>query len=201
MRDAIMEGIDQFYAHLCSQSRCFAIDGQALPVCQRCLGLYVGAAVTLLWLAASGLWRRGLPSNRVLAAHVALLLVALAGGLHWIDPGPRWRLTCGLWTGHVTVLWLVGGAVLLRGAAPRPHAAPTPDAQTAWRLRETASALAMPLVFTVVAISFHHLEWLGWTLWTSLVAAGTLGLGSAVIAAFGLLVGACLRRCPTEPRY
>jgi uncharacterized membrane protein len=106
-------------SHLCGQARCFTVDGVALPLCQRCLGLYLGALVTLAWLIATGIWRRGLPGKWVIAVHVAALLAAGAGGLHAIDAGPRWRLACGLLTGHVTAFWLAAGiACLWRGAEP-----------------------------------------------------------------------------------
>ena len=102
--------LTEFFSHVCGQGRAFILDGEALPVCQRCLGLYAGAALTGLWLVASGAWRRALPERSVAYAHIAMLLAAIAGGVHWVDAGPAWRLVCGLWTGHVAMLWLVGGA-------------------------------------------------------------------------------------------
>jgi len=102
--------LTEFFSHVCGQGRPFVLDGEALPVCQRCLGLYAGAALTGLWLVASGAWRRALPERSAAYAHIAMLLAAMAGGAHWVDAGPAWRLVCGLWTGHVAMLWLVGGA-------------------------------------------------------------------------------------------
>jgi hypothetical protein len=57
-----METAEQIFSFVCGQSRSFIADGAALPVCQRCLGLYLGAALTALWLLGTGIWRRGLPS-------------------------------------------------------------------------------------------------------------------------------------------
>jgi hypothetical protein len=111
-----METLTAIFGHLCGQGRPFMIDGAPLPVCQRCLGLYAGAAMTAAWLLASGVWRRGLPDRRTMWVHAAMLMAAMLGGMHLLDPGPAWRLVCGLWTGHVAMLWLVGGAVELRGA-------------------------------------------------------------------------------------
>jgi len=108
-----MNLLTEIFSHLCGQGRCFVIDGAALPVCQRCLGLYVGALVTLACLAASGAWRRGLPSRSIFAVNVAALLAAILGGLHVLDFGPLWRLACGMWTGQVATLWLIGGSVHL----------------------------------------------------------------------------------------
>ena len=96
-------------SRVCGQARCFTVDGRALPVCERCLGLYLGVLLTLAWLIASGIWRRGLPGRCVLCVHAMALLTAGLGGLHVIDAGPCWRLTCGLLTGHVTASWLAAG--------------------------------------------------------------------------------------------
>jgi uncharacterized membrane protein len=105
-----MDALTYIFSHVCGQGRPFVLDGEALPVCQRCLGLYAGAALTGLWLVASGAWRRALPERSAAYAHIVMLLAAMAGGVHWLDAGPTWRLVCGLWTGHVAMLWLVGGA-------------------------------------------------------------------------------------------
>ena len=116
-----MDTLTYIFSHICGQGRPFVLDGEALPVCQRCLGLYAGAALTGLWILASGLWRRGLPERSAAYAHIVMLLAAMAGGVHWLDGGPAWRLVCGLWTGHVAMLWLVGGAghfLRLAGRAP-----------------------------------------------------------------------------------
>jgi hypothetical protein len=73
------------------------------------LGLYLGAALTAGWLIGTGLWRRGLPSRRLFPLHAAILLAAMLGGVHMLDFGPTWRVLCGLWTGHVVIVWLLGG--------------------------------------------------------------------------------------------
>ena len=57
-----MQALTDIFSHFCGQGSCFVVDGAALPVCQRCLGLYVGALLTAVWLAATGIWRRGLGS-------------------------------------------------------------------------------------------------------------------------------------------
>ena len=108
---AIFEAV---FSHMCGQGRCFVVEGLPLPLCQRCLGLYLGAGLALLWLAATRPWRRGFPPLPVLALHAAALLMALAGGLHWLDLGPRWRFLCGLLTGYVLAHWFVLGALALR---------------------------------------------------------------------------------------
>ena len=114
-----MDAVTSLFAHLCSQGRCFVLDGQALPVCQRCFGLYAGAAVTGAWLLLTGAWRCGLPNRPAGWVQGIALFAAMLGGLHVIDVGPAWRLMCGLWTGHVVTLWLTGaGAQLAQAALP-----------------------------------------------------------------------------------
>jgi hypothetical protein len=176
-----MEWLDEVFRHLCSQSRCFAIGQTPLPVCQRCLGLYCGFALTVGWLLLSGVWRRGLAPNRVLALHVGVLLVAMAGGLHWIDPGPRWRLACGLATGHVAALWIIGGTVeqiRLGWLDPRHDRPPRPAGWT--RSSTLLAVLPLPLLFAA-AMAFPGLGKLGWWFWTLLAATGLFLACAAVV--------------------
>ena len=194
-----MESLAELFQHVCSQGRCFDVDQTPLPVCQRCLGLYCGFAVTVVWLMLSGIWRRGLAPNGVLALHVGVLLVAMAGGLHWIDPGPRWRLTCGLGTGHVAALWIIGGTVeqiRLRRLRPRRGGA----RRTAGWTRSSAvqAVLALPLL-SAVALAFPVLGALGWWFWALLAAIGLLLACSTVAASAAVLaVGAWARVRPTR---
>ena len=186
-----MESLTELFQHVCSQGRCFSIDQTPLPVCQRCLGLYCGFAVTVVWLMLSGIWRRGLAPNGVLALHVGVLLAAMAGGLHWIDPGPRWRLACGLWTGHVAALWIIGGTVeqiRLRRLRPGRDGLGRRGGWT--RSSAVEAAVALPLLFAA-AMAFPALAGLGWWFWTLLAAIGlflacSAVAGSAAVFALGL---------------
>lgn len=171
-----MEFLTEMFSHVCGQGRCFAADGAALPVCQRCLGLYLGAVLTAVWLAASGLWRRGLPSWSVFAVNVIVLLAALAGGLHLVPAGPKWRAICGLWTGHVVLLWLVGGAVHLRRLRRG-------ESQLIWRRRDKAQALAAPALLSGLGAASPWLTRSGWYVWTAAAAAGAILMAVAVVAA------------------
>lgn len=156
---------------LCGRGRCLVIDGAELWVCQRCLGLYVGAAVAWGVVLAGGLARRGLPPGRVLAAQAVALGLALLGGLHVVDPSAAWRVTCGLWTGQVAVGWMIGGASEL-----------TRRDRSAWSVRDQLAAIG-PLAIAPMA---------GW-----LIAAGPPGsrwvwnrvaLLGAILAAAALLL-------------
>ncbi len=75
-----------------------------LPCCQRCLGLYVGAAVA----AGSHLWLRPRLTGRFLELHGAFLLCMLPFGFHWLPQGPLLRTITGVLFGFgvVTFLWL-----------------------------------------------------------------------------------------------
>jgi hypothetical protein len=85
---------------------------------RRCLGLYAGAIVTLVTLAATGAHRRGLPRPAALALQSGLLCLALLGGLHVIDAGPAWRFGCGLATGHIAVAWMIAAGNAIAGSEP-----------------------------------------------------------------------------------
>lgn len=176
-----MDVLSEIFRHLCGRGRCFVAAGEALPLCQRCLGLYVGAAATALWLAASGIWRRGLPSRPVFLAHLAMLAAGILGGLHVIDTGPAWRVACGLWTGHVAAAWLFGGASALR----------RPRRLLPWRRRDDLQALAVGPVLGVLGVAVPELMWLGAAFWAVAAAAGVIVLGAAVVTALAA-VGAHL---------
>jgi len=165
------EVLQYVFSLVCGQRNCFIVDGAPLCVCQRCLGLYAGAALTAAWLAATGLWRRGLPCRSVLVLHAAALLAAMLGGLHLIDAGPTWRFTCGLWTGHVTISWLIGGTV-------HPRTAPKP-----WRKRDKLAALTAVALLSIAGLAVNGLLSAGAGFWNALACAGVLVLISALIAA------------------
>ena len=161
-----MEWVTGIFSHVCGQGRCFLVGGAALPVCQRCLGLYVGALLTAAWIVAGGVRGRGLPSWSVFAVDTAALAAAMLGGLHVVEGGPVWRMTCGLWTGHVAMLWLAGAAAQL--AARRNPSKDTPP----WRLREKLGGAALVAAMPLVAGSFGRLAALGWWFWTAAALAG-----------------------------
>ena len=175
-----METLTAIFAYLCGQGRPFMIDGAPLPVCQRCLGLYAGATMTAAWLVASGVWRRGLPDRRTMWLHTAMLMAAMLGGMHLFDPGPAWRLVCGLWTGHVAMLWLVGGAVELRSAVvveERDHS----RAHTA--IASPAAFLLAGPTLAILAVLFSRYVHAGWYIWTAVAAVGAVLLAAALSAA------------------
>jgi len=186
-----MDAVAAVFAHVCGQTRCFVIDGAPLPVCQRCAGLYVGALATGVWLLLIRAGRRGLPASGVVCAQALALLAALAGGLHVLDFGPTWRLICGLWTGHVALLWLVCGGNQLRAVACGGPAEPL-----AWNRRQNTGTALVVAVMPALAVLLAALPARGWLIWTVAIMAGAGLLVAAALAALVsvLVAGAQHRR-------
>lgn len=177
----MMDWLTGIFSHVCGQGRCFSVDGAALPLCQRCLGLYAGAAVTFAWVLAAGLWRRGLVCWTVLAANIIVLTAALAGGVHWVDFSPAWRLACGAWTGHVFVLWLTSASYYLWRRRRDPSFNPP------WTARDKLHALLMPPALLLAALLFDRLP-LGWWAWSLISLAGLLILIACVALSLTLVL-------------
>ncbi len=175
-----MDWLTNIFSHLCGQGRCFVSDGASLPLCQRCLGLYLGAGITAVWLATSGLWRRGLPNRGVSVVQVTLILAAMLGGVGLIDPGPTWRAACGLWTGHVAMVWLVGGARHLRRVRRG-------RSQLPWRAADRVGGLALPAALTALAAGLEWLAQARGSVWAAAGGLGVIALAAALaLAAWGL---------------
>jgi len=104
-----MSALNYLFSSLCSQDplRSFAIDGHLLPFCQRCTGLYMGLGITSLFLLASRLYKKGLPSLSVIYVNIASLMIMPVFGFHLLDPGPAWRFWSGLIYGNAIVSLLL----------------------------------------------------------------------------------------------
>ena len=171
-----MDALTEFCSLLCGQQRCFAVDGELLPLCQRCLGLYAGALFTGAYLLLSRAWRRGLPPARLIVFHSALFLIALAGGLHWYDPGAAGRFLLGLWTGHVALIWLAAGCSAL-GMATRSG---IKDFMS-WRPIDVALSLVLTAVLSGSALFVGQLLGWGFYCWVSIIVLGMLTCGVALV--------------------
>jgi len=167
-----MEILTEIFSNVCGQNRCFIIDGAALPVCQRCLGLYAGVLFTLAWLVFSRASRRGLPCWSMTLLHIAMILTAMAGGMHLLDLGPRWRLLCGIWTGHVITLWFIGSGIQLRFLSGSRTVLQQP-----WRTREKIGAFITAGCVTILAVLFPSLQILGGFFWSLVIILGFLAIG------------------------
>jgi uncharacterized membrane protein len=85
--------------------------GIPLPFCQRCTGLYAGAAVA----AALHVALRIRASERFLQLHGGLLLLMVPLGFHWLPQDELVRMTSGVvfGAGVVAYLWLTAAPRLL----------------------------------------------------------------------------------------
>jgi uncharacterized membrane protein len=86
--------IRNFFSLLCHQdpSRSFVVDGSAVAVCVRCLGIYWGAAVGMVVRLRRARW--------LLTVSVVLNLVDVVSGvMHWHGNLPVFRFFLGLMLG------------------------------------------------------------------------------------------------------
>jgi hypothetical protein len=173
-----MDALTAIFSHVCGQKHVFTASGEALCVCQRCLGMYVGAALTAGWVAGSGLWRRGLATWGVFLIQELAILLAMLGGVHVWGHSPMGRVLCGLWTGHVVLLWLVGGGGHLWRLACHPARPQLP-----WRRGDKLQAAAVPLALVGVAWLTPRAMGLGWTFWSLAAAAGAAALVAGLVLA------------------
>ena len=138
----------------------------SLPCCQRCTGLYAGAAVATLLL----LWLRPRLSKRFLAAHGACLLSMLPFGLYWIPQGPMLRATSGVLFGFGVAVFLWLPLAARRDWASHPR-------------RFAAGAHACALLSTIALIPLLA-SWGG--IGTAYVLAGWVCVGAASLLALVL---------------
>jgi len=75
-----MEYLAEVFGLVCSREHCWAPGGEVLPFCQRCTGLYVGAAVAVVLYALF----RPRPTSLSLWIHGLLLLVMVPFGYHLV---------------------------------------------------------------------------------------------------------------------
>ena len=112
----------------------------------------------------------------VFLVHAAMLLTALAGGVHLIDPGPAWRFLCGLWAGHVMVMWLAGAATHLRGLTSIDRKTPPP-----WHLNDKCLIFSFIAVLTTLPFFVDLLLILNWYFWIILIFIGMVVLFGTLI--------------------
>lgn len=107
----IMDTVNNIFSFLCSQNtlRSFVIGDHTLPFCQRCTGLYLGLALTFIYLLATRQYKKGLPTPTIGAVNIASVALMIVFGFHILDPGPQWRLWSGLLFGNA-IAYLIGPA-------------------------------------------------------------------------------------------
>ena len=106
-----MDTVNYIFSFLCSQDalRSFAICDHTLPFCQRCTGLYLGLALTLIYLFATRHYKKGIPPRSILCTNIACIAVMVVFGFHFLDPGPAWRLWSGLLFGNAIAYLIFTG--------------------------------------------------------------------------------------------
>jgi uncharacterized membrane protein len=101
--------MQEIFGLVCGQNpaHTWAPGGELLPLCQRCTGLYVGAALALLLLI---LYRPPI-DIRYRWLHAMLLLAMTPFGFHLVPHGEVLRTMSGHWFGFgsVGLLWLMPG--------------------------------------------------------------------------------------------
>jgi uncharacterized membrane protein len=111
----MLDWLNYLFAFVCGQNpeHTWAPGGILVPCCQRCLGLYAGAALA----AGLHLWLRPRLTSRFLEVHGAFLLLMAPFGWHWLPQGPVLRTLTGLLFGFavVTYLWLPVASRILQG--------------------------------------------------------------------------------------
>jgi uncharacterized membrane protein len=110
-----MNIINYIFSFLCSQevSRSFVIYGHTLPFCNRCAGVYIGLGISFVYLLVSGCYKKGLLPRSVTYMNIASLLIMPIFGFHFLDPGPAWRLWCGLIFGNAIALLLCPATLVI----------------------------------------------------------------------------------------
>jgi hypothetical protein len=186
-----MAPLSGLFNHVCGQNHCWALGNEVLPFCERCTGLYAGAA------AAAILWAivRPRPTSRVLWIHGMFLLLMVPFGFHLVPQNGTIRTL----TGHLFAFGLVYYLSLM------PVAWIEEPGRSSARRRETArvwiygagliGSLALLQLavhgggaFTGVALSYIGL--VGLALYALLVVAN--------VAAFPRLVARLIRRAPVS---
>ena len=199
------------FALVCGQNpeHLWAPGGLSLPCCQRCTGLYAGAAGALLlhWLC------KPQPTAGWKWMHGMFLLQMVPFGFHWLPQGPVLRTVTGVLFafGLVAYLWPLAAtwvahiSHLLYSRTPfgRPS---EPFSACGWVIRDTANGksalrnrragygfgVAATLVLVPGAAGWGGR--FGFFALSGLAAVGALVLAILVVAHIGFGVAAILRR-------
>lgn len=180
-----MEWIREIFAQVCCRCHCWFPGGEALPFCQRCTGLYVGAAAAVLLYFLF----RPRPTPLFLLIHGLLLLVMVPFGYHLVPHGGDVRML----TGQLFAVGLVGYLSLL--PLGRRHLQQPSGRRASW-----GYALGVAASTAILFWAVHRggpivgivLAWVG--------LAGFVALTALVIANLVLLPSAVWRSVPRVTR-
>ncbi len=92
-----METLSRFLSWMCGQAadRSWLVGGEMFPVCERCTGIYLGAAVAVML----GCWKRSQIDRWLVWIEILLVLQLIPAGLHWCFDTPVLRTLSGGWFG------------------------------------------------------------------------------------------------------
>jgi uncharacterized membrane protein len=97
-----MTWLTTIFSVVCGQVHCWAPGGVMMPVCERCLGLYLGALWSLLLVSTV----RPFPSRALLWLHGLAMLAMIPFGYHLVPQGPVIRTVTGFVFGLGMVYYL-----------------------------------------------------------------------------------------------
>ena len=87
-----MNFLREMFSYVCGQQHVWVLEGQPLPFCQRCTGLYVGAFCALILVLAFRLR----PNALLYWLHGIFMLVMIPFGFHLVSQGPFVRTSTGV---------------------------------------------------------------------------------------------------------
>ena len=85
------ESLHELFSYVCGQVNVWSPGGAALPMCQRCTGLYAGGVYAALVIAIF----RPRPSSKIRWAHGIAMLLMAPFGYHLIPQSAVWRTLTG----------------------------------------------------------------------------------------------------------
>ncbi|HOY58916.1 MAG TPA: DUF2085 domain-containing protein [Verrucomicrobiota bacterium] len=205
-----METLFNVFGHVCGQQieHTWLIGGVPLPVCQRCTGLFVGAALAVILVA----WFRPRLDGWFLPVHAVFLLGVAPFRLGWIEDGPELRTLTGCLYGAGVAVLLMRWPVEVLGRMARFRCLrrasvgegevtgsagcrwPRCDAAGAWGYWIGLSAGAA--VLSLLCLSVGSLALWGLALG---IAAGGLGFVLLLVLNVLALVWLAVRRCGIGP--
>jgi uncharacterized membrane protein len=165
--------------------------GLALPCCQRCLGLYIGACVAVVLHAVL----KPKPTARLLKVHGLFLLLMVPFGFHWLPHGELLRTWTGVLFGFgvVTFLWLAPSARFVTADVRRRNEVNrsavrlvTPAASTWGRFARFAECTGYWLGLVLTLMAVPALAILGGR-GSAHALAGLAALGALALVVLGLV--------------
>ncbi len=181
----MMDLLHSLFGAVCGQNpaHTWSPGGVLLPCCQRCLGLYAGAAVAmgLHW------WFKPKFTGRFLEVHGLFLLLMVPFGFHWLPEVPVLRTLTGILFGFGIVTFL-----RLPIATRTDEGGTTPGRLTsAWRHGACACGLVGGML-VLPLLAAHGGEWAGFVL-PAVAVCGLAALAGLVMANLCLAILATLR--------